>query len=132
MNIARKIYHRAFNLVMRILIPFFPYREPELIDELNGVINILNEKNIKKVMLITDKSIHNLGLTSPLEKIINDNGLTCVVYDKTLPNPTSENVEEARSLYLENKWYQIIRFWNSDFDNNIAGVYEVLKRACGV
>ena len=45
-----------------------------------------------------------------------------------------ENIEydRERSLYLENKGYQIIRFWNRDFDNNIAGVYDILKRACGV
>lgn len=110
MNIARRIYHRAFNLIMRILIPFFPYREPELIHELNGVIDVLKEKSIKKVMIITDKSIYDLGLTAPLEKIIANNGLTCIIYNKTLPNPTSLNVEEARSLYLENGCEGLIAF----------------------
>lgn len=36
--------------------------------------------------------------------------------------------DKERTEFLENKGYKIIRFWNSDIDNNIEGVYqEILK-----
>lgn len=36
--------------------------------------------------------------------------------------------DKERTEFLENKGYKVIRFWNSDIDNNIEGVYqEILK-----
>lgn len=32
-----------------------------------------------------------------------------------------------RSEFLKAEGYTVIRFWNNDIDNNIAGVYEELK-----
>lgn len=110
MNIVRKIYHRAFNLVMRMMIPLFPYREPELIPELEGVTELIRAQGYSRVMIVTDKGIRNLGLTAPLEKLIEENGLGLTVYDGTLPNPTSDNVEEARALYLKNECEALIAF----------------------
>ena len=36
--------------------------------------------------------------------------------------------DQERTKYLETKGYKVIRFWNSDIENNIEGVYqEILK-----
>lgn len=110
MNIARKIYHRAFNAVMYALMPMFPYREPKLISDIEGVIDTLKSKNVTKVMIVTDKGIRNLGLTKPLEDIIAKHGLNCTVYDDTMPNPTSDNVEKARELYIKSESQALIAF----------------------
>ena len=110
MNIARKVFHRTFNAVMYALIPIFPYREPELIRDLDGVIDTLKSKNVNKVMIVTDKGIRNLGLTKPLEDIIAKRGLVCTVYDDTMPNPTSDNVEKARELYIKSESQALIAF----------------------
>ena len=110
MNIARKVFHRTFNAVMYALIPIFPYREPELIRDLEGIIDTLKSKNVTKVMIVTDKGIRNLGLTKPLEDIIAKYGLVCTVYDDTMPNPTSDNVEEARGLYIKSESQALIAF----------------------
>ena len=34
--------------------------------------------------------------------------------------------DNERTEYLESKGYRIIRFWNTDIDNNIEGVYKKL------
>ena len=34
--------------------------------------------------------------------------------------------DKKRSIYLENKGYKILRFWNNDVDNNLGGVYETI------
>ena len=110
MNTVKKVYHRAFNAVMRTLIPVFPYREPRLIRELDGVIDTLKTHNVSRVMIVTDKGIRNLGLTAPLETLIENSGLRLTVYDGTLPNPTSDNVEEARVAYSDNACEALIAF----------------------
>ena len=45
-----------------------------------------------------------------------------------------ENVEYdiQRSIYLEKRGYKVIRFWNNDIDDNIEGVYEILKNSCNI
>ena len=110
MNTFRKIYHRTFNGVMRILLPFFPYREPTLIHEIDGVTQLLKQKGISRVMIVTDKGIRDLGLTKPLEQSIEQGGLQLTVYDGTMPNPTSDNVEQALQMYLQNNCQALIAF----------------------
>ena len=110
MNIARRIFHRTFNLGMRLMIPLFPYREPELIREIGGVTDLIKSKGYTNVMIVTDRGIRTLGLTEPLERLIESSGLSLTVYDGTMPNPTSDNVEEAREMYVENGCEVLIAF----------------------
>ena len=110
MNLAKKIYCRIFQKVMHILIPFFPYREPKLLNDISNIIDILYEKKIKNVMLVTGKRIRGNGLTEPLEQLLNNHNISCTIYDETLPNPTSKNVEEAKILYISNECEAIIAF----------------------
>ncbi len=110
MNIAKKIFSRAFQGVMKVLIPVFPYREPTLLDGFGEIIPLLKSKKINSVLLVTDAGIRGLGLTKNLENLLKENKISCFVYDKTMPNPTSSNVEEARAIYFENKCQGIIAF----------------------
>ena len=102
MNAIKKIYCRVFQTGMRIALPFLPYREPKLIEGVGGVPAVLQEHGIDCVMLVTDAGVHGLGLTAHLEEKLKAAGIRCIVYDRTVANPTVANVEEARALYLEN------------------------------
>ena len=95
---------------MRAALPFLPYREPALIHGMEGVVTVLREQNIPCVMLITDAGVHGLGLTAHLEALLDAAGIRCVVYDRTVANPTVANVEQARLLYLENSCQGLIAF----------------------
>ncbi len=110
MNTPKKIFSRVFQGVMHTLIPVLPYREPEILNGLDKIPQLLKEQGITKVMLVTDKGIRGLGLTSSLENILEASGIECHVYDKTVPNPTSENVEEALELYNSKGCEAIIAF----------------------
>ena len=39
--------------------------------------------------------------------------------------------DTKRTVFLNSLGYRVIRFWNNDIDNNIEGVFEVLKREFG-
>ena len=110
MNTPKKIFCRAFQKVMHLLIPVFPYREPATLGGTDEIADLLKSNDISRVILVTDKGIRGLGLTAPLEKHLEENGITCHVYDKTVPNPTSENVEEALDLYKSGDCQAIIAF----------------------
>lgn len=110
MNLGKKFIYRSFQKIMHLLIPFFPYREPELLDGINSVMDVLKRNDISCVMLVTGKRIRSCGLIFPLEKKLLENNIRCIIYDDTLQNPTSDNVEEARLLYTQNNCEALIAF----------------------
>lgn len=110
MNPIKKVYCRVFQTIFRIALPIMPYREPKIMDSVEDIIPLLEEKQYTSVLLVTDKGIRGLGLTGPLETALHENGISCYVYDETVPNPTIDNVEAARELYLRESCQAIIAF----------------------
>ena len=110
MNMLKKIYCRTFQTAFRIAIPLLPYRKPEILSSMEELTALLNRKGIRSVLLVTDSSIRGLGITKPLEDSLKECGIKAAVYDKTVANPTTDNVEEARSLYLSESCEAIIGF----------------------
>lgn len=110
MNPLRKAYCRTFQTVFRIAIPFLPYRRPKILDGVEEIPGLLIQKKKKAVLLVTDSAVRRLGLTKRLEMLLGQNGILCVVYDKTVANPTTDNVAEALSLYRQNGCDALIGF----------------------
>ena len=110
MNIIRKIYCRVFQEVFHMAIPFLPYRKPAILDSVMALPGLFKDKDIKSVLLVTDKSIRGFGITKGLEDALRDNGINVAVYDSTVANPTTDNVEEARKLYIAAGCQAIIGF----------------------
>lgn len=110
MNTIKKIYCRIFQAAMKAALPVLPYRDPILLNGMQEVADTLKKEQKKQVILVTDSVIRGLGLTKPLEELLQTSGITCVVYDGTTANPTVANVEAARELYLQNNCQAIIAF----------------------
>ena len=110
MNIFKKIYCRIFQKVMFLAIPLLPYREPTLLNETKEIIYILKNKKVNSILLMTGKSVRRLGYTNELENLLEANNIKYVLFDETLPNPTSDNVEKAKELYISNQCESIIAF----------------------
>ena len=108
MNLFKRIYCRSFQFVMKIAIPFLPYRIPKILGKLEDIIPILKSKRIKHICIITDQGIQRNHLLDEFYKVLVDNEIVYSAYDKTVPNPTIEQVEEARTLYLEEHCQAIV------------------------
>lgn len=102
MKIFNKLYCRCFQGVMRIALPFLPYRQPKLLDNYEQLASVVRDNNIDNILIVTDKTINSLGLTKHLEESLKNNKIDYVIFDKTVANPTTDNVEDARQIYLEN------------------------------
>ena len=102
MFFIKSAYCRVFQTAFRIALPILPYREPEIIHSCAGLGDVLKKENINSVLIVTDKGIVNTGLVSFLERVLNENNTRYKIYDKTQPNPTVKNVEEAFAMYREN------------------------------
>lgn len=110
MNFFKKAYCRTFQTAFKIAMPFLPYREPKILKSENDVAGVLKKKNISTVLLVTDKGLSGLGLTKSLENTLSQNNIKVIVYDETIPNPTTKNVADAEKLYIDNNCNGIIAF----------------------
>ena len=103
MNIASKLFCRAFQTVFRVALPILPYREPKIVPSCSELGGVLGKEKSTSVLVVTDAGIVKNGLTISLENVLKKNKIRYTVYDKTQPNPTVDNVEDALTLYNKNK-----------------------------
>lgn len=110
MNILSKAFCRAFQGCFHLALPILPYREPEIYKSIADMESLLHKKNIKSVLLVTDKGLREGGSTEKLEELLRKSDIRCAVYDRTNANPTVHNVEEAREIYIKEKCECLIAF----------------------
>ena len=128
MNIIEKTYCRVFQFGFKVAIPLLPYRNPHILNQVDQIPELLNKKNIRKVMLVTDPGIRGLGITKHLEDILKKQGFGLTVYDKVQPNPTVKNVEEARQMYIEDGCEALIGFGGGSSMDTAKAVGALIAR----
>ncbi len=99
MNIFKKAYCRTFQFALKIALPLLPYKDPKIIESIEGVAPVLKENGKKRALIVTDKTVRSLGLVDGLFKSLEESGLAYSVYDEVVANPTTDNVEKALSVY---------------------------------
>lgn len=110
MNKLKKIYCRVFQSAFKAALPFLPYRTPKIVGSVTALPEVFQKHDCQRVLIITDAGVRSLGLTNRLERALETSGITYTVYDKTVANPTTVNVDEAAAMYRENDCQAIIGF----------------------
>ena len=110
MNLLKKVYCRTFQSVLKAALPFLPYRKPEIIHSVHGIPQILEKKKCDHILIITDTGIIRNGLLTRLEDTLDRHFIPYIIYDGTVANPTTTNVNEALALYHEYDCNAIIGF----------------------
>jgi len=98
---------------MRTTSSFLPWREPELLEgenSLRRLANFIKKQGIESVLLVTDQGIVSVGLMDEFLEDLKNESIKYVIYDKTVPNPTIENIEEALQMYSEFNCQGIVAF----------------------
>ena len=106
----KKVYCRIFQGAFHLALPVMPYREPVCLDSLAKLPNLMTEKGIKSVLLVTDEFLSSTDGFKTLEKSLKEKGINCAVYSKTCPNPIVHNVEDAREIYVKEKCEALIAY----------------------
>ena len=109
----RVFFYRVYQFVMKIVVGMIKWRLPIVVEGENSILKIpqiLEEKGVKNVLLVTDKNITSLGLTKGLLEALEKAKIACPVFDETVPNPTIDNIEDALKLYKEKNCQAIIAF----------------------
>ena len=102
MFILKKLWCRIFQIGFRAALPILPYREPQIISSCDELGSVFKKEKTTSVLVVTDAGIIKNGIVVPVEEALKANKVKYVIYDKTQPNPTVANVEEALKMYREN------------------------------
>lgn len=106
-------YYRAYQKIMKIAVCFLDWSEPQLLEgpgAIKKLPGLIKEKGLKKVMIVTDKGLMSLHLLDSLFSELDNVGIAYTIYDGVQPNPSIENIEEARAKFIDNNCEAMIAF----------------------
>ncbi len=76
----------------------------------NNIIEILKNLKCHNPIIITDKTMVNLNIIEPLEKALTSHQIRYTVFDNTIPEPTSESIQEGVNKIKNGSYDCIIAF----------------------
>lgn len=101
MNTLKKIWCRTYQTAFRIALPVMPYKEPKVLTALEQLGSLFAQKQVSRVLIVTDQGLVKAGVCTQLEQALTEAGIAYAIYADVVPNPTTMNVEHARKLYKE-------------------------------
>ena len=110
---VKKAFFRAYQSAFKIAMFAFDWSEPETLEGPGAIRKLpefIKSKGVNKVLIVTDKGLMSIHLLDSLFEEMTKAGVEYVVYDGTEPNPSIENIEDARQLYVDNKCEGLIAF----------------------
>lgn len=109
----KKFCYRTYQFGMKLAVNIFDWSEPELLSGVGSVKKLpefVKAKGITNVLVVTDKGLMGLHLLDPLFENLDKVGVKYTVFDGVQPNPSIQNIEDARELYLKNNCQGLIAF----------------------
>lgn len=111
----KKAFYRTYQFVFKVVMStdLFDWSEPETLEGPGAVKKLpafIKAKGLKNVLIVTDKGLMGLHLLDGLFEKLDEEGVKYVVFDGVQPNPSIENIEDARQLYLDNACDGVIAF----------------------
>ncbi len=112
MNVLEKAYCRSYQKVFKvasnILINWDPPKVVEGENSVYKIPQILKDNGIKRVLFVTDNGLRGLGIPDGLLDALKKDGIEATVFSEIQPNPSIENVENAKQTYIDNNCQGII------------------------
>ena len=110
MNLIKKMYCRIYQFAFHLALPVLPYREPEILKDSNEIALEIKKLKLNSAFIVTDEFLNKSDVIKKLKESLSANGIEYTVYDKTRPNPTAVNVDEAYLSYTSNNAGCLIAF----------------------
>ena len=109
----KKAWYRIFQFCFYQFSKLMNWREPELLMGAGSIRNLpaaIKKEGLDNVLVITDKGLMDLGLPQKLLGALEEEGIGYSLYDGVEQNPSIDNIEEARALYLEKGCRGLVAF----------------------
>ena len=109
----KKCYYRVNQKVLKFAMRFMDWSEPTLFKGEGAVKKLpsfIKNKGINNVLVVTDKGLMSLHLLDDLFKELEKENISYSVFDGVKPNPTIQNIEDCKDIYIKNQCEGIIAF----------------------
>ncbi len=109
----KKAWYRLFQFVFYQVSKLLSWREPELSVGAGSITKLpqaIKVHGLDNVLVITDRGLMELGLPQPLLTALEAEGISYTVFDGVEENPTIDNIEAARQIYLESGARGLVAF----------------------
>ena len=107
------LWCRTFQSVLKIGNYFMGYRMPKCMEgpgKIRELGAFLKEKKDDHVLVVTDRTLMNLGLPENMLKSMDEQGIHYVCFSDIGPNPTSDDVEKGFEIYRQNSCKTVVAF----------------------
>ena len=102
MNFIKRAGIRLSQAMLHLIKPILPYREPIKLGGASDIPAALLSGGRHKPLIVTDKGVLGAGVTEPLLAALRDADIEYSLYTGTLANPTVDNVNEGKRVYIDN------------------------------
>ena len=125
------IYCRIFQFIYKQVMYLLPWREPKRIQGEHTLLQLpqlLKQEQLSHVLLVTDRTIASLHFFLTLCDELKAQGLHFTVFDKVVPNPTIDNIENGRQSYLSKNCQAIVAIGGGSAIDCAKGIAARLAR----
>ncbi len=122
------LYCRIYQFVFRLVSYVLPFRKPTIIKGTKELPVVAKELGLTHLMVITDSVIASLGLMDDMMKAFDEQDMKWTLYDKTVANPTIDNIEEALQRYKDHHCDGLVAFGGGSSIDCAKGVAARLAR----
>lgn len=100
------LFYKTLMFIIGLVAKAIPQPKPTLFcgpDSALQLTNTMIQFGYKRVLIVTDRVLHEMGLLDPIKEKLNDAGVEITVYDGVEPNPTFTQVHEGLKLAKDNQ-----------------------------
>ena len=108
--LIQRVCCRSFQRVMKVMVPRLPYRNPPILNSVEQVPAVLLEREVRRVLIVTDPTICRLGLADMLKENLQKAQIEFAVFDEAVGDPSIRMVESAREVYVNHRCQGMIAF----------------------
>lgn len=108
---VKNLAYRGFQKVLKAAAYALDWTPPKIIQGAGSVKKLpelVRRVGFDNVLVVTDEGLMKTGLLDGFFDGLRHEGIQYTVYDQTQTNPTIDNIEEGRKLYVANKCQAII------------------------
>ncbi len=94
-------FFKVWQFLLKISTPLLFFRTPQLFTGPGSSLKLCEHiaaQGVKNLLIVTDAMLVKLGLLKPMQDKLTQLGVSFVVYDGVLPNPTIEQIENGLAM----------------------------------
>lgn len=116
LKVLENVLYNTSHLVMKETTRILKFPTPPVLEG-PGMVRrfpeLIKLTGVTKILVVTDRPLFSIGLLDSFLCALETDGIEAIIYDKVLPDPTFENVEEGLALYNSTQCNGVVAFGGS-------------------